>query len=64
MGKIIFSSYYTCLKVSYLQGESGSESEGDESGSEESGSEKGEKGDKSEKNIASEDDEEEQEWAR
>merc|ERR1712106_924335 len=46
------------------EGESGSESEGEDSGSEESGSEKGEKGDKSEKNIASEDDEEEQEWAR
>merc|ERR1712013_635141 len=44
-------------------GESGSESEGEESGSEESGSER-DKGDKSEKNVASEDDEEEQEWAR
>merc|ERR1719334_2113132 len=45
------------------EGESGSESEGEESGSEESGSER-DKGDKSEKNVASEDDEEEQEWAR
>merc|ERR1719244_1344301 len=45
------------------EGESGSESEGEESGSDESGSER-EKGEKSEKNVASEDDEEEQEWAR
>merc|ERR1712025_1047571 len=40
------------------EGESGSESEGEESGCER------DKGDKSEKNVASEDDEEEQEWAR
>merc|ERR1719209_2112659 len=45
------------------EGDSGSESEGEESGSDESGSER-EKGEKSEKNVASEDDEEEQEWAR
>jgi len=45
-------------------GDSGSESEGEESGSDESGSERGDKGDKSEKQIASEDDDEEQEWAR
>merc|ERR1719213_198250 len=46
------------------EGDSGSESEGEESGSDESGSERGDKGDKSEKQIASEDDDEEQEWAR
>jgi len=47
------------------EGESGSDSDGEDSGSDESGSERGEKGDKSEREkIASDDDEEEQEWAR
>jgi len=47
------------------EGESGSDSEGEDSGSDDSGSERGEKGDKSEREkMASEDDEEEQEWAR
>merc|ERR1719461_2666917 len=50
--------------VEVKEGESGSESDGEESGSDESSSEKGERGDKSEKQGGSEDDDEEQEWAR